>query len=245
MSTPLSAVCRHRRRSHNEIGGAHRYNESVPRIEFPHPEDTGPEGVVAIGGDLNVETLRTAYRRGIFPWPHEGLPLLWFCPPERAILDFDTLHIPERLARRRRNTRLRFTVDHAFDDVIAACQSSPRAGQDGTWITGGMLRSYRLLHRLGDAHSVEAWNEDGALVGGLYGVTTGGVFSGESMFHRETDASKLCVLALVDHLKTRGATWIDIQTMTPHFALLGAHEIPRRQFLDRLATEQTAARLLF
>lgn len=204
-----------------------------------------PEGVVAIGGPLTVATLRDAYAHGIFPWPHRGLPLLWFSPDPRAVLDFADLHVPERLARTRRNTRLRFTIDRAFDDVIEACRTAPRPEQEGTWITGGILKAYCGLHRAGEAHSVEAWDESGALVGGLYGVVACGVFTGESMFHRVDDASKLCVLHLIDHLAARGATWIDIETMTPHFERLGAREISRDAFLARLAAEAKSARTLF
>lgn len=217
----------------------------MPVVRFPDPADATPEGIVAIGGDLHIETLRLAYREGIFPWPHAGLPLLWFSPPERAVLDFASLHLPERLARMRRRSDLTFTIDRAFDDVIAACQRTPRRGQDGTWITPAMQRAYRQLHRAGDAHSVEAWTPEGQLAGGLYGVTAGGVFSGESMFFRVGGASKLALLFLIDRLAERGATWIDIQTMTPHFALLGAREIPRAAFLERLRDAQARPLRLF
>ncbi|MGC4045063.1 MAG: leucyl/phenylalanyl-tRNA--protein transferase [Armatimonas sp.] len=206
----------------------------MPVAFFPDPREATEDGLVAIGGDLHTDTLRRAYSAGIFPWPHRGLPLLWFSPDPRAVLDFDKLHVPERLARKKRNTPLTFTIDAAFDDVIEACKASPRAGQDGTWITAPMLRAYKQLHRLGDAHSVEAWDESGNLVGGLYGVTAGGYFSGESMFYRASDASKLCVLHLVEYLAAQGATWLDVQTMTPHFAGLGATDIPRDAFLARL-----------
>jgi leucyl/phenylalanyl-tRNA--protein transferase len=207
---------------------------------FPDPRDATEDGLVAIGGDLHTETLRRAYTAGIFPWPHRGLPLLWFSPDPRGVLDFDKLYVSDRLARKKRNTPLRFTIDTAFEDVIAACQTSPRAGQDGTWLTAPMKRAYIQLHKLGDAHSVEAWDSEGNLVGGLYGVTAGGYFSGESMFYRVADASKLCVLHLVEHLKARGATWLDIQTMTPHFAALGAIDIPRDEFLERIQVLQNA-----
>lgn len=203
---------------------------------FPDPREATEDGLVAIGGDLHPDTLRRAYTAGIFPWPHRGLPLLWFSPDPRAVLDFDTLHVPERLARKKRNTPLTFTVDAAFDAVIDACKSSPRPGQDGTWLTAPMLKAYKQLHKLGDAHSIEAWDPEGNLVGGLYGVTAGGYFSGESMFYRVTDASKLCVLHLVEHLAAQGATWLDVQTMTPHFAGLGATDIPRDEFLARITS---------
>ena len=201
----------------------------MPVLRFPDPRDADGDDVVAIGGDLHPETLQLAYRSGIFPWPHRGLPLLWFSPDPRAVLDFDQLHVPERLARKRRNTKLSFTIDRAFPEVIAACQHVPRSGQDGTWIT----------------HSVEAWDESGALVGGLYGVSAGGFFSGESMFHRVSDASKLCVLHLVEHFQSRGVAWLDVQTMTPHFEALGAVDISRDEFLDRVEAAQRGAVSLF
>jgi leucyl/phenylalanyl-tRNA--protein transferase len=201
---------------------------------FPNPRNTGPEGIVCFGANLKPETLLEAYREGIFPWPVEGLPLAWFCPPERGILEFDRLHIPRSLARLRKKNPFRLTFDTAFDDVIEACADITRKGQDGTWITEPMELAYKRLHRLGHAHSVEAWDGD-RLVGGIYGVDAGGAFSGESMFHLETGASKLALLHLVDWLRGRGLEWMDIQMLTPHLAALGARLIPRDDFLTRLA----------
>lgn len=213
------------------------------RFAFMPPERATPEGIVGVGGPLDVETLQCAYRQGIFPWPHTGLPLLWFNPDPRAVLDFSELHIPDRLARRRRKLALHFTIDTQFDTIIEACRHAPRPGQEGTWITPKMVSAFQALHRAGDAHSVEAWDNDGTLVAGLYGVTAGGVFSGESMFHTVSDASKLCVLFLVEYLQTRGATWLDVQTMTPHFAMLGAKEISRSAYLERLREVQASGLL--
>ena len=198
-----------------------------------------------MGGDLHPDTLRLAYRQGIFPWPHDGLPLLWFCPPRRAILDLSAIHIPKRLARTRRLTPLQFTIDTAFDRVISACRTSARPDQQGTWITEEVEEAYIAAHQLGFAHSAEAWTPDGELVGGVYGIDSGGAFGGESMFHRQADASKLALLHMVDHLAARGATFLDIQMMTPHMQRLGAVEIPRRQFLRRLALEQARNLTLF
>ena len=209
------------------------------RIVFPDPRQAGPEGLVATGGDLEPDTVVTAYRSGIFPWPHPGLPLVWFCPRERGVLEFDRLHVPARLQRERRHTKLTFSLDRAFPEVIAACAEAPRPGQDGTWITPAMVSAYVRLHELGVAHSVEAWDGE-ELVGGLYGVDVDGAFAGESMFHRRPNASKLALLHLVDHLEGQGLDWMDIQVVTPHMVALGAREIDRDDFLDRL--RQTRAR---
>ena len=203
-------------------------------VSFPDPRGATPEGIVAVGGRPEPEFLIEAYRRGIFPWPVEGYPLLWFSPPERALLEFDRLHVPRSLARERRRTRLRFTVDRAFGRVIRACAATPRAHEEGTWITPAMVRGYDELHRLGRAHSVEAWDE-GELVGGVYGVDAGGAFAGESMFYLRPNASKLALLFLVEHLRARGLDWLDAQVLTPHLEALGARLVPREEFLDRLA----------
>jgi leucyl/phenylalanyl-tRNA--protein transferase len=217
----------------------------MPVLRFPDPRDADEDGLLALGGDLHPETLRMAYRQGIFPWPHDDLPLLWFSPPRRAILSFDRLHVPKSLAKERRKERFTFTIDRAFERVITSCRRAPRPDQEGTWITPEMVRAYVQLHRLGDAHSVEAWDENGELAGGLYGVDVGGVFAGESMFYRQPYASKLCLLHLIDHLTERGSTWIDIQMMTAHFQALGAHEVPRERFLAMLAEGQKEGRALF
>jgi leucyl/phenylalanyl-tRNA--protein transferase len=199
---------------------------------------------VAAGGDLQPDTILTAYRHGIFPWPHPGLPLVWFCPEQRGILDFDHLHVPRRLARERRASALRYTFDTAFAEVIDACSRVPRPGQDDTWITPAMKAAYTRLHGLGIAHSVEAWDGD-RLVGGLYGVEVDGAFAGESMFHRAPNASKLALLHLVDHLRDRGLDWMDIQVVTPHMKVLGAREIPRDEFLARLQATRARGLRLF
>jgi leucyl/phenylalanyl-tRNA---protein transferase len=205
----------------------------MPILEFPDPRSANPEGVVAIGGDLHPDSLLLAYRQGIFPWPVEGLPLLWFCPAERGVLEFTELHLPRSLVYARRHTTLRFTIDAAFAAVIRACADTPRPGQDGTWITPQIVTAYTRLHRLGITHSVEAWNGT-HLVGGVYGVEVDGAFAAESMFHHEPNASKLALLHLVDHLRQRGLDWLDIQVLTPHLARLGARAIPRDEFLGKL-----------
>jgi leucyl/phenylalanyl-tRNA--protein transferase len=220
----------------------------MPITAFPEPHRaTGPDGLLAVGGDLTVASLRLAYASGIFPWPGPGLPLVWFCPPERAVLHFADLHVPRSLARTRRrlSSELTFTIDRAFPDVIAACRRVRRPGQSGTWITPAMERAYVRLHRAGDAHSAEAWDAGGNLVGGIYGVDAGGAFSGESMFFTRPYASKLALLHLIEHLQSRGLDWLDIQMLTPVTASLGGRYIPRDTFLDLLAETRSRARPLF
>ena len=197
-----------------------------------------------MGGNLYPGTLRSAYRRGIFPWPITGLPMVWFCPPERAILEFSRLHIPRSLQRVRRKSRLRFTIDAAFDQVIEGCRRARRPGQDGTWITSAMLRAYQTFHREGHAHSAEAWDE-GVLVGGIYGVDADGAFAGESMFYTQPYASKLALLHLVEHLQARGLEWMDIQMTTPVTESLGGRYIPRDAFLALLKQTQERGLVLF
>jgi leucyl/phenylalanyl-tRNA---protein transferase len=215
--------------------------------EWPPPDPTDELGLVALDYNLSPERLISAYRHGVFPWPDSSpfSPIPWVCPPRRAILEFKRLHVPRNLRKSRRAlASLRFTIDHAFEAVITSCAAAARPGQRGTWITPAMVGAYVGLHRLGHAHSVEAWDGD-MLVGGLYGVSAGGVFTGESMFHRIDDASKLCVLHLIEHLCARDSTWLDIQQLTRHFALLGAREITRANFLEMLAAERRANRKLF
>jgi leucyl/phenylalanyl-tRNA--protein transferase len=213
----------------------------MPILRFPDPRDASPEGIVAIGGDLQVASLRAAYRQGIFPWPVEGLPLLWFCPAERGVLEFREVHVPRSLVRARRRGSLQFTIDRAFAEVIRACAATPRPGQPGTWITPAVLSAYTQLHRVGFAHSVEAWDGQ-QLVGGVYGVDVDGAFAAESMFYWQPNASKLALLHLISHLESRGLDWMDIQVLTPHLARLGAKAIPREAFLVKL--QETRARRL-
>lgn len=210
----------------------------MPVLHFPDPR-TSPGDIIAVGGDLHWKTLVTAYRNGIFPWPMSGLPLPWFSPLQRAIIDFDDLHVPRTLAKARRNAGYEFTIDRAFGDVIAACSVVPRGEEQGTWILPPIIDAYTELHKRGYAHSVETWSGD-RLVGGLYGVSVDGTFSGESMFFIEPNASKLALLHLIDHVRARGLDWVDIQVMTPHMRALGAKTIPRRLYLRRL--EQTQAK---
>lgn len=210
---------------------------------FPDPR-YAPSDVVAMGEDLRIDTLREAYRKGIFPWPHDGLPLPWFSPRRRAVIFFDELHVGRSLRKASKSARFTFTIDRDFRGVIAACSEAVRPEQDGTWIAPTIVTAYSRLHAAGDAHSVEVWEGD-TLVGGLYGVDAGGVFTGESMFHVRPDASKLALLFLVDHLRARGAVFLDCQVMTPHMEALGAREITRAQFLDLLAEMQAKGVKLF
>ena len=219
---------------HRQIAFLNLHISEMSLIRFPDPRYTAYGGIVCLGGQLNAANLLSAYRRGIFPWPIDDWPLAWFCPEERAILEFCDLHVPRSLARIRKQAPFNFTVDQDFRAVIEACAQATRTGEDGTWITPEMIRAYCDLHRRGHAHSVEAW-EGERLVGGLYGVDAGGAFAGESMFFLRPNASKLALLYLIEHLAIRGLDWIDIQVMTPHMAALGAKLISRDRFLEKLS----------
>lgn len=201
--------------------------------------------IIGFGGELSIENLENAYRKGIFPWHIDNMPLPWFCPEKRAVLEFSELHIPASLAKAGRRELFSFTIDKAFDRVIKNCSKMRRPGQRGTWITPDFIRAYNELHSAGMAHSVEAWDGPGKLAGGLYGVDAGGVFCGESMFYTQPNASKLSLLFLIDHLKARGSTWLDVQVMTPHMRALGAKEISRKSFLERLKKAQALNLELF
>jgi leucyl/phenylalanyl-tRNA--protein transferase len=191
-----------------------------------------PNGLLAAGGDLSVARLLQAYRQGIFPWFSDGDPLLWWSPDPRMVLVLDELHISRSLRKTIRARRHAVTFDTAFTEVMRAC-AEPREGQDGTWITDEMLRAYTALAALGHAHSVEVWN-GGRLVGGLYGVVIGRMFFGESMFARQTDASKIGLVHLVLQLRRWGFQLIDCQMSTAHLASLGAREIARALFLEQV-----------
>jgi leucyl/phenylalanyl-tRNA---protein transferase len=201
--------------------------------------------IVAFGTPLTVENLREAYGKGIFPWYTEGVPLPWHCPEQRAVIEFDDLRIPRSLEKVRRQSKLTFTIDQNFAEVMHQCSLAHRPGQSGTWITPEFESVFTQLHHEGMAHSVEAWGANGELAGGLYGVDAGGVFCGESMFYKQPNASKLAVLFLIDYLKSRGSTWLDNQVMTPHFELLGARDIPREDFLSKLKSAQRRRQTLF
>ncbi|HLU65384.1 MAG TPA: leucyl/phenylalanyl-tRNA--protein transferase [Kofleriaceae bacterium] len=204
------------------------------RLAFPPPELAEESGLLAVGGDLRPERLLLAYQLGIFPWYHDGLPILWYSPDPRMVLEADRLVVNRSLRKSIRRGRYQVTLDTAFDRVIRACAEVPRPGQDGTWITSDMLAAYLRLHEIGYAHSVEAW--DGAeLAGGLYGVSLGGAFFGESMFARAPDASKVAFVALVEQLLRWDIRLIDCQVHTEHLERFGAEEWPRERYLARLA----------
>ena len=203
------------------------------RFRFPDPSRADAEGLVAHGGDLAPSTLIAAYRQGIFPWPYDEASLLWWSPDPRAVLPLDALHVSRSLARTLRSGRLRVTLNAAFPAVIDGC-----AARQETWITPAVREAYVRLHALGWTHSVEVWGADGALAGGLYGVAIGGLFAAESMFHRVRDASKVALVALVQHARRVGITLLDVQVPSPHLASLGVRAISRREYLTLL----TAAR---
>ena len=200
------------------------------RVTFPPVEFADEEGFLAWGGDLEPETLRLAYQSGIFPWPMDNLPILWFAPPERAILRLADFHVSRSLKKLLRQKNWRVCIDTNFQCVIENCAAAYRPTQHGTWITRDIQRAYYRLHQNGEAHSVEVYLED-ELVGGLYGVNWGGYFAGESMFHHVSGASKVALCFLVEHLQKQGVTWIDCEVINPLFESLGAIEIPRDEFM--------------
>jgi len=192
-----------------------------------------PSGLLAAGGDLSPLRLLAAYKQGIFPWYGEGDPILWWSPDPRMVLVPEELRVSRSLAKTLRNRPYEIRFDAAFDEVMRGCAQA-RPDQPGTWITAEMREAYNRLHRLGHAHSVETWI-DGVLAGGLYGVAIGAVFFGESMFANTRDTSKIALAALVRQCTEQGIRLIDCQMHTHHLASLGARDIPRRQFSQRLA----------
>lgn len=203
------------------------------KLVFPPAEGASREGVVAVGGDFKPERLLLAYSQGIFPWPTEGMPLLWFSPDPRFILRPREVHVGRSLGKVLRRDGFEVRFDTAFEAVIRACGLAPRPGQDGTWIQEDLIEGYLELHRLGYAHSVEAWR-GGALVGGLYGVSLGSCFFGESMFAAAPDASKVAFVTLLAHLERWGIGLVDCQVKTAHLARFGGREVSRRDFLVEL-----------
>lgn len=209
--------------------------DSMPVSFFPSPLESTPDGLVAVGGDLSPARLLDAYRHGIFPWPIDDEEMmLWWSPDPRAILPLKGMHISRRLARRLRSDTFEVTCDEAFPEVIKQCASGP-GREGGTWLTDAMIAAYVKMHELGHAHSIEVWHE-GQLAGGTYGISIGGLFAAESMFYRVRDASKVALAHLVNHLRLEGFALLDVQQWTPHTGRLGVIEVPRSEYLDRLAT---------
>src|SRR6266545_3923830 len=203
------------------------------RMAFPPPELADESGLLAVGGDLTPERLLLAYSLGIFPWYGERLPILWHSPDPRMVLEAEKLLLSRSLRKELRRGRYQVRLDTAFEEVIRGCAETPRPGQDGTWLTDEMVEAYLRLHRLGYAHSAEAWRGD-ELAGGLYGVSLGGAFFGESMFARAPDASKAAFAVLVGQLARWNIRLIDCQVHTEHMARFGAELWPRAIFLRAL-----------
>jgi leucyl/phenylalanyl-tRNA---protein transferase len=211
---------------------------------FPPVEAAGPDGVLFVGGSLAPDWMLEAYSRGIFPMPikvDRRRLVAWLAPDPRGILEFGSLHISRRLARRLRRGEFRFTINRAFTAVVEGC-AAPRGPENECWLTLSLQNAYITLHKLGHAHSVEAW-QDGRLVGGLFGVAIGGLFAAESKFYRTTDASKAALVHLVEHLQQRGYVLLDVQWTNSHTRSLGATDIPREAYQARLkaAIDRTVA----
>ena len=202
---------------------------------FPPAVQASTDGLLCIGGNLSASWLLDAYRHGIFPWPvWDDEPMMWWSPDPRAILPLESLVISRRLSRTVRSNKFQASCNTAFEQVLEGCATGPnRSG--GTWLTPEMIEAYVHLHKLGHAHSIEVWH-DGQLAGGTYGVAIGGLFAAESMFYHVRDASKVALVTLVNHLRSRGYQMLDIQQWTPHTGRMGAIEISRDEYLQRLAT---------
>ncbi len=200
------------------------------RIVFPPPSEAEPSGLLAVGGDLSSPRLLAAYAAGIFPWYEDPQPILWFSPDPRWLLLPGEMHVPRRLARTLRARKFEVTLDSAFARVVHGCAEIDREGMRGTWITPAMQAAYQELFELGFAHSAETWRA-GELVGGVYGVSLGGAFFGESMFTLCPDASKVALVTLVRQLSAWGFDFLDCQVHTPHLQRLGARGWPRSAFL--------------
>lgn len=203
------------------------------KIPVIFPDQGNPDGIIAVGGKLSPDYLLSAYWQGVFPWFSEDEPILWWSPDPRFVLFPEKLHVSRRLSRKIRGNEYRLTINRAFPEVIRSCAEVYRPGQPGTWISEGMMEGYIRLHALGHAHSFEAWQGE-ELVGGLYGVLVGGVFCGESMFARRSDASKVAFVSALKMLFSAGVKLIDSQVYTDHLASFGAEEIPRARYLELL-----------
>ena len=198
-------------------------------VAFPNPDEADDEGLIAIGGDLSPQRLLAAYEHGIFPWYDEGVPPLWWSPNPRALIEPAGVHVSRSLRRKLEHGTFRVSFDHAFEAVMRECGRR----DVGTWIIPEMIDAYVELHRRGHAHSFEVWSDD-ELVGGLYGVHRGGLFAAESMFHRATDASKVALVYATRSLFSAGIELFDVQLLTSHLASMGAVEVARTDYLERV-----------
>lgn len=210
---------------------------AMSAVNFPNPYEETMDGVIAVGGKLSVDNLVHSYSLGIFPWPHPGYPLLWFCPDERGILDFQDLRLPNSFKKwlRKNQASYKVTINQAFAQVIRECRLQTRAGQKGTWITRDIERVYNELHLGGYALSLEVWNKSTLeLVGGIYGVQSKKYFSCESMFFKESNCSKLALVYLVDYLASISMTWMDIQMVSDVSGQMGGKLILKEDFLRRI-----------
>lgn len=207
--------------------------ENLPLDIFPNPNNADKDGLIAYGGNLVPEVLLSAYLQGIFPWYNEGDPVYWWSPDPRLVLYPNKLKVSKSLSARIKSRKFEVRFNTCFLEVVKACAGTKRKGQDGTWITKEMIAGYHELHKMGFAQSVETFL-DNKLVGGLYGLTLGRVFCGESMFHHVSDASKVAFYYLVQHLKNKGFQLIDAQMPTSHLKSLGAEEMPRSDFLLKI-----------
>ncbi len=205
-------------------------------LKFPPVESASAEGIIAFGGDLRPERLMLAYRSGIFPWYNEGEPIIWYSPSERMVLFLEELHISQSMQRMMRKNEFEITWNKAFEQVIEHCQNSPRKDQLGTWITDDMKRAYIKLHELGFAKSVEVWKGK-ELVGGIYGIDLGHIFSGESMFSKVSNTSKLAFIHLVKELQKKQYKLIDCQVYNEHLESLGAREVSRKEFMGLISVK--------
>lgn len=201
-------------------------------IWFPPVEEALPDGLLAIGGDLCTERLLLAYESGIFPWYDDETPL-WWCPDPRFVLFPDKLKVSKSMKQLLRKDAYSFTTNKAFEQVIQNCQQAPRPGQYGTWINEDIIAAYTELHRMGYAHSAEVW-QNNELVGGLYGIRMGNMFFGESMFSKQSNASKYAFIKYIQQLQGEGVQLIDCQVYTEHLESLGAEMIPRKDFVEML-----------
>ncbi len=204
---------------------------------FPEVNDSyDADGLIALGGKLTTDNIVKAYKAGLFPWYSEDEPIMWWCPDPRCVIEPSKVRISKSMKTNLQSGRFHFTINRSFAEVITACATQPREGQDGTWITKDIIEAYTKLNEDGVAHSAECWQE-GKLVGGLYGLKIGNIFFGESMFSLMSNASKYAFIKMMQHLQQVGITLVDCQVDTSHLRSMGARLIPRSEFLQKLKEE--------